>query len=108
MSWRPALKACADRKPLLYAATKDNVDKVAALAKETGCPVAVKAASLEELAELTDKLTAAGIKNIVIDSGAQDVRQAFEDQVIIRSAALNKKFRPLGFPPSSSPCEMTD
>ena len=36
------LKACADRKPLLYAATKDNVDKVAALAKEANCPVAVK------------------------------------------------------------------
>ena len=28
------LQACADRKPLLYAATKDNVEKVAALAKE--------------------------------------------------------------------------
>ncbi len=38
------LKACADRKPLLYAATKDNADAVAALAKESGCAVAAKAA----------------------------------------------------------------
>ncbi|MFC1990864.1 acetyl-CoA decarbonylase/synthase complex subunit gamma [Chloroflexota bacterium] len=102
------LKACADRKPLLYAATKNNLDKVVELAKESSCPVAAKASNVEELAELTDKLTAAGIKNIVIDSGARTTRQAFEDQVVIRSAALNKKFRPLGFPTITFPCEMTD
>jgi acetyl-CoA decarbonylase/synthase complex subunit gamma len=102
------LKACADRKPLLYAATKDNVDAVAALAKESGCAVAAKAAGMEELAALTGKLTAAGLKNIVIDSGARAVRKALEDQIIIRSAALNKKFRPLGYPTIVFPCEMTD
>ncbi|MFH1925426.1 MAG: acetyl-CoA decarbonylase/synthase complex subunit gamma [Chloroflexota bacterium] len=102
------LKACADRKPLIYAATKDNVDKVAAMAKESSCPVAVKGSSLEEVVELTDKLTQAGLKNIVIDSGSRTTRQALEDQIIIRSAALNKKFRPLGFPTIIFPCEMTD
>jgi acetyl-CoA decarbonylase/synthase complex subunit gamma len=101
-------KACADKKPLLYAATKDNVDAVAALAKETGCPIAVKAAGLEELAALTEKLAAAGLKNIVIDSGARSVKQALEDQVIIRGTALNKKFRALGYPTIVFPCEMTD
>ncbi|HEY82627.1 MAG TPA: acetyl-CoA decarbonylase/synthase complex subunit gamma [Dehalococcoidia bacterium] len=102
------LKACASEKPLLYAATRDNIDRVAELAKENSCPVAVKAAGLEELAELTTKLTQAGLKNIVLDSGARTTRQAFEDQVIIRSAALNKKFRPFGFPTITFPCEMTD
>ncbi|MDD4859440.1 MAG: acetyl-CoA decarbonylase/synthase complex subunit gamma [Dehalococcoidales bacterium] len=102
------LNACADRKPLLYAATKDNLDKVAALGKESACPVAVKAASLDELADLTTKLTAAGVKNIIIDSGSRTTRKAFEDQIIIRSSALNKKFRPLGFPTITFPCEMTD
>jgi len=101
-------KACADRKPLLYAATKDNVDAVAALAKETGCPIAVKAAGMEELVALTEKLAAAGLKNIVIDAGSRDVLKALEDQIIIRSAALNKKFRPLGYPTIVFPCEMTD
>ena len=103
-----ALKTCADRKPLLYAATKDNADKVAVLAKESSCPVAAKASSLEELAQLTDKLTQAGIKDIVLDSGARTVRKLFEDQIIIRSAALTKKFRPLGFPSIVFPCEMTN
>ena len=102
------VKASTDRKPLIYAATKDNIDAVANLAKENDCPVAAKASGLEELAELTEKLSAAGLKNIVIDSGARTVRQALEDQIIIRSAALNKQFRPLGFPTIVFPGEMTD
>ncbi len=102
------VKACADKKPLLYAATQDNADAVATLAKENDCPVAAKAPGLEELAALTEKLAAAGLKNIVIDSGSRTVRQALEDQIVIRSAALNKKFRPLGYPTIVFPCEMTD
>jgi len=102
------VKACADRKPLLYAATKDNADSVAALAKENDCPTTVKADGLEELAALTEKLAGAGLKNIVIDSASRTVKQALEDQIVIRSAALNKKFRPLGYPTIVFPCEMTD
>jgi len=102
------LKACADRKPLLYAATKDNLEAVANLAKEYSCPIAVKASDLEELSQLTTKLTEAGIKDIVLDSGQRALRQAFEDQIAIRSAALTKKFRPLGFPTIVFPGEMTN
>jgi len=102
------LKACSDRKPLLYAATKDNADKVAELAKENACSVVAKAANIDELIELSDQLSAAGVKDIVLDSGSRTLRQALEDQVAIRSAALNKKLRPLGFPTITLPCEMTD
>jgi len=102
------VKACADRKPLIYAATKENLDSVAGLAKENSCPVAVKGSNLDEVAELTAKLSEAGINDIVIDSGARTIRQAFEDQVIIRGAALVKKFKPLGFPTITFPSEMTD
>ena len=102
------LTACADRKPLLYAATESNFDKMAALAKENSCPLAVKADNVEKLAELTAKLTEAGIKEMVIDSGSRGLKQAFQDQIIIRSAALAKKFRPLGFPTIVFPGEMTD
>ncbi len=102
------LKACADQKPLLYAATEDNLDRMAELAKGNSCPVAVKASSLEELAQLTARLTEAGVKDIVLDSGSRTLRRTFEDQIFIRSAALVKKFRPLGFPTIVFPCEMTD
>ena len=102
------LKACADRKPLLYAATKDNLERMASLAKENSCPVAVKGSDLDEVVELTTKLTEAGVNDIVIDSGSRTLRRAYEDQIWIRSAALNKKFRPLGFPTIVFPCEMTN
>jgi len=102
------VKACADRKPLIYAASKDNLDSVASLAKDNSCPLAVRASGLEELAELTEELNKAGINDIVVDSGSRGIRQAFEDQVIIRNAALAKKFKPLGFPTIVLPCEMTD
>ena len=102
------LNACADRKPLLYAATKDNMDQMADIAKGAGCPLAVRGDSLDEVADLTTKLTEAGLKNLVIDSGARGVRKAFEDQVFIRRGALLKKFKPLGFPSIAFPCEMTD
>lgn len=102
------LKACADRKPLLYAATKDNVEVMASLAKENSCPVAAKGSDLDEVVELTTKLTEAGVNDIVIDSGSRTLRRAYEDQIWIRSAALNNKFRPLGFPTIIFPCEMTD
>lgn len=102
------LKACAERKPLIYAATKDNLELVADLAKQNSCPVAVKASGVEELAQLTTKLTEAGIKDIILDSGSRTTRRAFEDQIFIRTAALVKKFRPLGFPTIVFPGEMTD
>lgn len=102
------LKACKDRKPLLYAATKENLDRLADLAKANSCPVAIKASNLDELAELSDKLDQAGVKDIVLDSGSRTLRQAFEDQIVIRSAALVKKFRSFGFPTIVFPCEMTD
>jgi len=102
------LAVCADRKPLLYAATEENSDRMADLAKSNSCPLAVKASGVEKLAELTTKLTSAGVKDIVIDSGSRTLRRAFEDQLIIRSAALTKKFRPLGFPTIVFPAEMTN
>ncbi|MDO8688153.1 MAG: acetyl-CoA decarbonylase/synthase complex subunit gamma, partial [Dehalococcoidales bacterium] len=86
----------------------DNLETVAKLAKENACPLAVKASSLDELAGLTTKLTEMGINDIVIDAESRTLRRAFDDTVIIRSAALAKKFRPLGYPTIVFPAEMTD
>lgn len=100
------LRVCADRKPLLYAATRENIDKITTIAKESNCPVAVKSANIDEAALLTDQLTKAGIKDIVIDSGSRTLRQSLEDQIFIRKGAL-AKLRALGFPTIVFPCEMT-
>jgi acetyl-CoA decarbonylase/synthase complex subunit gamma len=102
------LKACADRKPLMYAANRENADGMSALSKEHACPLAVRGNGLDEVSELTTKLAEDGLKDLVIDSGAREVRKAFEDQIFIRRGALLKKYKPLGFPTIAFPCEMTD
>jgi acetyl-CoA decarbonylase/synthase complex subunit gamma len=102
------LKACADKKPLIYAADQGNIDAMGNLAKEYSCSIAVKAESIDGVSELTTKLTGMGINDIVIDSGSRAIRPAFEDQVYIRRAALLSKDRSMGFPTITLPCEMTD
>jgi len=101
------VRACADRVPLIYAATDGNADALANLAKENKCPLAIKGGSVETLSQLSDKLTAAGLKDLVLDPGSRTLRRAFEDQVFIRRAALIQKNRSLGFPTITFPCEMT-
>jgi acetyl-CoA decarbonylase/synthase complex subunit gamma len=101
------VKACADRVPLIYAATHDNSEALAHLAKEHHCPLAIKADNLETLSQLSDKLTASGLKDLVLDSGSRTVHRAFEDQIFIRRAALIQKNRSLGFPTITFPSEMT-
>ncbi len=105
---KEALEAAKEKKPLIYAATMENADAMAALAKEYACPLAAKAAGLDSLAALSEKLTSLGIKDIVLDSGARTVKEAFADQIAIRRAALLSKFKPFGFPTITLPCEMTD
>jgi acetyl-CoA decarbonylase/synthase complex subunit gamma len=101
------VKACADRVPLIYAANNGNSEAFANLAKENKCPLAVKADNMETLVSLSNKLTAAGLKDLVLDSGSRTLRRVFEDQIFIRRAALIQKNRSLGFPTITFPCEMT-
>ncbi len=105
---KEAISVCAAKKPLIYAATKDNVDAMSAIAKANSVPIAVKGETLDDIIELTQKLTAAGIKDIVIDADEKTFKDTIKNQIAIRRAALKKKFRPLGFPTISFPCDMTD
>ncbi|MBT4501314.1 MAG: acetyl-CoA decarbonylase/synthase complex subunit gamma [Gemmatimonadetes bacterium] len=102
------LKACDGQKPLLYGANKDNADQIGGLAKENGCPVGVKGDGIDELMEVTEKLTGMGLKDLVIDSGARSLGAALKDQIAIRRAALSGDCKPLGFPTIVFPGEMTD
>lgn len=93
-----ALKACADRKPLLHAANPDNADAFAALAKQAGCPLAVRAPDLDTLTKLTEKIKAAGVEDIVLDLSSPKLAQTIESLTSIRTLALKKKMRALGYP----------
>lgn len=107
-----ALKAAAeplkDKKPLLYAATEANFDDVSSLAKELEVPFAIKADSLEKLAELGQKAVDGDFKEVVLDPSSTTLGDVLKDQTLIRRAAVKKTFRPLGFPTIGFPCNMTD
>ncbi len=105
---KAGIDASIDRKPVIYAATKDNVDDMGALAKEKGLPLAIKADDMDGLMELTGKLTGMGLKDLILDSNSRTVRRAFEDQICLRREAIMKKNRALGFPAITFPCEMAD
>jgi acetyl-CoA decarbonylase/synthase complex subunit gamma len=93
-----ALEKVAAQKPLLYAATQNNLEAMAALAKKYSCPLALKADGLESLAALSEKAQSLGAADLMLDSGAREPAKVLADQTCIRRAALRKKFRPLGFP----------
>jgi acetyl-CoA decarbonylase/synthase complex subunit gamma len=103
---KAGVEAAGFKRPLLYSATAANVDAFGAIAKEKDLPIAVKANSVGDLIPLTDKLAAMGIKDMVLDSGSREVKQAFEDQIAIRRASLKDGNRSLGFPTIVFPCEM--
>jgi acetyl-CoA decarbonylase/synthase complex subunit gamma len=103
---KAAAEASAFKKPLLYAATAENAEDMGNLAKEKGLPLAVKADKMDNLISLTDKLTEMGLKDLILDSGSREIKQVFQDQVVIRRAPLKAGNRSLGFPTITFPCEM--
>ena len=103
---REALGTAKAKKPLIYAATRDNIDAFGIIARESGCPLAVKGDGLEETAALAEKLTAMGLKDLVLDPSSRDMKTALHDEIIIRRAALVNKFKPFGFPTIAFPCAM--
>jgi acetyl-CoA decarbonylase/synthase complex subunit gamma len=106
------LKAAAeqfkDNKPLIHAATSDNADLFIEIGKNTGCPIAIRGKSFEDIAAMTEKMRKAGIKNLVIDIGSRNFKDDFYHQIILRMAAIKQKNRLFGYPTIVFPDEMTD
>ncbi|MDQ7778595.1 MAG: acetyl-CoA decarbonylase/synthase complex subunit gamma [Planctomycetota bacterium] len=92
------LKVAAARKPLVYAANAANHAEMVKLAKAGACPLAVLGKGLDEVADLTAKVKALGVEDLVIDSGAHDPKGALADATHARRLAIRKTFRPLGYP----------
>lgn len=107
-SLKAGIEACGEHKPLLYAAEADSADTLVDIAKEAGCPLAVRGGNIGETAELADKIQSGGFKDLVLDTGARTAKAVFEDQIVCRRAAIKHKYKPLGFPTITFPCEMTD
>ncbi|MGI6308583.1 MAG: acetyl-CoA decarbonylase/synthase complex subunit gamma [Dethiobacteria bacterium] len=93
-----ALEVLAARKPLLYAADKDNYEKMTELAKAKGCALVVKGENLDELADLVEKIVALGHRELVLDSGSRETSKVLADLTQFRRQSVKKKFRTFGYP----------
>ncbi|MCJ7512947.1 MAG: acetyl-CoA decarbonylase/synthase complex subunit gamma [Anaerolineales bacterium] len=95
---KAGLEAAGDSRPLLHAATADNWQAMAEIAKAAKVPLVARAADLDSLAALTDNLAKAGLEDIVLDPAITGYKDSLEQLTIARRLALRKNFRPLGFP----------
>ena len=84
--------------PLLCAATASNWEAMAKLAKDAKAPLVVRGATLGELAELTEKLVAAGVEDLVLDPTARGFNGSLVALTEIRRLALKKAFRAARLP----------
>jgi len=106
----PALEAVADGRPLVWAATQENWEAMANLAGKFKVPLGVRAETLEGLAELTGKIKEKGVEDLVIEPPGVDLLDNLTKLTKLRRLALEKVFRPLGYPmlvltDSTSPAE---
>jgi len=94
-----AVSRVKEAVPLLVWAEPDTVEEMAKIAKDNGCPLVAKAESVEGLAELTERIKAAGVEDIVLSApGGAGLRDQLLHLSRIRALALKKVFRPLGYP----------
>lgn len=94
--------------PLIYGADTNNWEAMADLAKEYNTALGVIDTTLEGLADLTQKINAKGVDDLVIDPGGRTFSPALTHSTQIRRLSLKKNFRPLGYPLISFPGDAGD
>jgi len=97
-----------ERKPLICGADSVNADAFINIAKETGCPIAIRGRTFDDVSAVTEKMRNAAIKNLIIDIGERKFKDDFFNQIILRRAAIKKKDRMFGYPTIVFADEMTD
>lgn len=92
------LRAVDGEHPLVYAANAENWEAMAELAKQHQAALVVSAGLLDDLAELTEKIKAKGVEDLVLDPAARDLSGSLTLSTQIRRLALKKNFKALGYP----------
>lgn len=94
-----ALKLLVNKRPLIYAADSQNIADLAALAKESTSPLALKAESLNILPDLTKKANEFGVVDIVINVNTKNTQsKVIAELTQLRRQALKKANRAVGYP----------
>lgn len=92
-----SLSLLADESTLIYAADSSNYESLADVAKKHKAVLVIKADSLDDLADLTQKVQAKGVEDMVLDFGGKNLGEWLTRSTQARRLAL-KNFKPLGFP----------
>jgi acetyl-CoA decarbonylase/synthase complex subunit gamma len=95
------MEVVGDRKPLLYAADRDNWERVLEIALRYHTPMVVYSNSLDELGTLTREISARGFKDIILDPGVESgdsgLARTLNRFVMLRKSAV-KGVKELGYP----------
>ncbi|GAB4471612.1 MAG: acetyl-CoA decarbonylase/synthase complex subunit gamma [Anaerolineae bacterium] len=102
------LRAIDGEQPLIGPASADSWEAMAALAKQYKVPLVVRGSTLDELADLTQKITAQGVEDLVLQPAADGASTQLMLSTQIRRLALKKNFRPLGYPLLAIPGDAGD
>jgi acetyl-CoA decarbonylase/synthase complex subunit gamma len=84
--------------PLISGANANNWQAMAALAKKHGASLVVAGSSLDELADLTEKVKGQGVEDMVLYPAAAKLGASLALSTQIRRLAIKKNFRALGYP----------
>jgi acetyl-CoA decarbonylase/synthase complex subunit gamma len=100
---KAGLEVVADRKPLLYAATKDNWQDVADLVMEYDVPLVLFSPDdLDTLKSLAATFLEMGRDDLILDPGTnpqgKSLRESFENFLMIRRAGIKEGQRDIAFP----------
>jgi acetyl-CoA decarbonylase/synthase complex subunit gamma len=94
--------------PLLYPADDKNWEALAGLARQHPAALAVTGDTLDSMADLTQKVKACGVEDIVLTPGSTGMAGWLVQSTQIRRLALKKNFRPLGYPTLAFPGKAGD
>ena len=101
------LAAVADRRPLIYAATKGNWKEMADLALMYGCPLVASAPfDLKLLKSLAKTLWEYSVEDIVLDPGTlpnDGLAGTLDNFTVLRWAGINEGDEAFGFPLLGTP-----
>ncbi|MFA5149514.1 MAG: acetyl-CoA decarbonylase/synthase complex subunit gamma [Candidatus Omnitrophota bacterium] len=92
------LELLKGRNPLVYHATKENLNEVSKLAKEYKAPLVVYGEDLEQVSGLAVALASQGVNDLVIETGKKGICEKIGDLTQGRRLALKKSDRSLGYP----------
>jgi acetyl-CoA decarbonylase/synthase complex subunit gamma len=107
-AFEAALAKLTGAVPLLYAADASNYAALVPVAKKFKAPLAIKGdGNLQNLANLSEQIKAAGVEDIVLDPGARGFLDTLTLATQIRRLAIKKNLRLLGYPIITFPGEGT-